>query len=190
MHYTAALPWGSGPLNSCGILAAPPGGSGQQDALSGGAHTMGAALWVIRDCYPSRMPCLLWAPGWWPGGLIPYPYSRMVGTCTGVSNGRAPAWDRRWYHHSHTGGGGGHPIFQLLFLGRSQHSLLFVPPQPHWGGGGVVSAGCGKGDAASDCHVSGPHHRFRGVLGSLSHPLEGSARHRAPPTRLGGFRPA
>ena len=50
----------------------------------------------------------------------------------------------------------------------------------------------GKGDAASDRHVHGPHCPFCRVLGSPSpgighHPqaLEGSARHRAPPTSVG-----
>ena len=29
---------------------------------------------LIGDCYPTRSPSVLWVPGWWPGGLIPYPY--------------------------------------------------------------------------------------------------------------------
>ena len=29
-------------------------------------------LWGIRGCYPSQTPSLVLAPGWWPGGLIPY----------------------------------------------------------------------------------------------------------------------
>ena len=35
------------------------------------AHLWGC-LWGIGGCYPSRTPSLVLAPGWWPGGLIPY----------------------------------------------------------------------------------------------------------------------
>ena len=35
------------------------------------AHLWGCR-WGIGGCYPSRMPSLVLAPGWWPGGLIPY----------------------------------------------------------------------------------------------------------------------
>ena len=41
------------------------------------AHRWGCP-WGIGGCYRSRTPSLLRAPGWWPGGLIPYPYSKDV----------------------------------------------------------------------------------------------------------------
>ena len=95
LQYTAALPGGSGQWTSCNALPHRLGavGSGTFAAVGTNhyirvllsalvypadmplqwcAHLWGC-LWGIGGCYPSRTPSLVLAPGWWPGGLIPYP---------------------------------------------------------------------------------------------------------------------
>ena len=133
---------------------------------------------LLTDCYPSQMPSLLWAPWWWPGGLVRYPFWFEQITKTGVSHGQVPAGDGRASKYSYSlqtnslesgpGGNGAHPLV---------HGLL-----PHVFGSIFWAR---KGDAALNRPTSGAAPPIpRGPWVPVPY-LEGSALHRAPPTSSG-----
>ena len=98
------------------------------------AHLWGC-LWGIGGCYPSRTPSLVLAPGWWPGGLIPYLKGCWI-PLPGRPAGRVP-WGAFSIHRSTQILGRKLPARRKGGMASNRFASGVTPPIP--GGCGVPS---------------------------------------------------
>ena len=102
------------------------------------AHLWGC-LWGIGGCYPSRTPSLVLAPGWWPGGLIPY-LKDVWYRYRGVQ----PDGDRDCFSH----------IFSHIFLHILQGGGSLLRPPAHVRATGLSGLGACRPTGAPVSHPS------------------------------------